>query len=184
LALTSGEIVDLSSSQVWDLEWMDRPCCCFCQKHFVRSPFHPQQTACSAKLCQQRRRSQNRKRLLAADPDYRDTCLESARKWRSNHPNYWRQYRADKPDSVEQNRVQQRQRDLPRRLAKLANNNLALDLKASVSSVWLLGPAVVDLANNNLASAQLFLLQRATHKSPTSQASCKQQPSGMAAAVA
>ena len=163
---------------------MDQRCCRFCQREIAPSRFHPEQTACSAKACQQQRRSQGRKRKLVVDPEYRQVCRDSARKWRANHTGYWKQYRAAKPESVKQNRAQQQQRDLRRRLADLANNNSALNLKSSVAGVWLLGPAAEDLANNNLASAQVFILQRCMRKQPRPETSCKQHPSGLPAAVA
>jgi hypothetical protein len=139
---------------------------------------------CSAKPCQDQRRSQSRKRQLASDPEYGEVCRDSARKWRASHPQYWKQYRAAKPEAVERNRTHQRQRDLRRRLAHLANNNVALDLKASVAGIWLLGPVAEDLANNNLASAQVFILQRGLPKPALPNASCKQHPSGLPAAAA
>lgn len=157
---------------------MNQRCCRFCQKQFEPSRFHPEQTVCSDQLCQQQRRSQSRKYKLVRDPEYRVVCRDSARKWRANHPGYWKQYRAAKPESVARNRTQQQKRDLRRRLATLANNNLALDLKASAAGVWLLGPAAEALANNNLASAQVFILQGLMRKQPLPAASCKQHPSG------
>src|SRR5258708_214743 len=126
----------------------------------------------------------NRKQKLVLDAEYREVCRDSSRKWRANHPGYWEQYRAANPESVERNRAQQKQRDLRRRLANLANNNSALDLKAAVAGVWLLGPDAEDLANNNLASAQVFILQRSARKQPLQEAPCKQHPSGLSAAVA
>jgi hypothetical protein len=48
----------------------------------------------------------------------------------------------------------------------------------------LLGPAAHDLANNNLASAQVFILQGSIRKPPLREASCKQHPSGLPAALA
>lgn len=163
---------------------MDQRCCRFCQKQFEPSRFHPEQTACSNKPCQQLRRSQSRKRQLIVDPEYRQICRDSARKWRASHPGYWKQYRTAKPESSERNRAQQKQRDLRRRLVGLANNNSALDLKSSVAGVWLLGPAAKDLANNNLASAQVFILQGSPRKPPLRETSCKQHPSGLPAALA
>ena len=136
---------------------------------------------CSDKRCQQQRRNQSRKQQLIRDPEYRAVCRDSARKWRANHPGYWKRYRAAKPESVTRNRTQQRQRDLRRRLAALANNNVALDLKASVAGVWLLGPAGEALANNNLAAAQVFILQDPMRQQPLPEASCKQHPSGLPA---
>jgi len=167
-----------------DSEGMEQRCCLFCQQQFAPSRFHPEQMACSSERCQQQRRNQNRKRKLAQDAEYRQVCRDSARKWRSNNPGYWKPYRAANPGSVARNRIQQRRRDLRRRLSHLANNNSALDLKSSTAGVWLLGPAVHDLANNNLASAQVFILQNSTRKPPLPEASCKQHPSGLPAALA
>jgi hypothetical protein len=73
---------------------------------------------------------------------------------------------------------------LRRRLADLANNNSALDLKSSVAGVWLLGSAAEDLANNNLASAHVFILQGSLRKQPLGEESCKQHPSGSPALLA
>ena len=158
--------------------------CRYCGQQFQPSRFHPEQAVCSDPVCQQRRRGDNRKRKLIADPEYRQVCRESARKWRSDHAGYWNQYRATHPQSVERNRARQRQRDLGRRLHHLANNNLALDLKSSAAGVWLLGPAADNLANNNLAAAQVFIVQGPIRKPPPSEASCKQHPSGLPAALA
>jgi hypothetical protein len=163
---------------------MEQRCCRFCEQQFAPSRFHPEQTVCSAPPCQQQRRDQSRKQQLARDAEYRQVCRDSARKWRAHHRGYWKGYRAAKPGSVERNRAQQRQRDLRWRLSDLANNNSALDLKSSAAGVWLLGPAARDLANNNLASAQVFILQRPAHKAPRLEVSCKQHPSGWEAALA
>jgi hypothetical protein len=43
------------------------------------------------------------------------------------------------------------------------------------------GPA--DLANNNLAAAQVFILQGPIGKLPLPEAACKQHPSGVPAAL-
>lgn len=163
---------------------MKQRCCRLCQERFTPSRFHPEQTVCSAAACQRQRRDQNRKRKLALDAEYCQVCRDSARKWRAHHPGYWITYRAAKPDSVERNCSQQRRRDLRRRLSDLANNNSALDLKSSAAGVWLLGPAARDLVNNNLAAAQVFILQAPTRQAPLPEASCKQHPSGVPAAVA
>ena len=102
---------------------MNQRCCCFCHKGFQPCRFHPEQSACSDKACQRQRRRENRKQKLVLDAEYRQVCRDSARKWRANHAGYWQQYRAAKPESVQRNRSQQRQRDLRQRLADLANNN-------------------------------------------------------------
>lgn len=163
---------------------MNQRCCRFCQREFEASRFHPEQTACASKPCQQQRRSQNRDRKLALDAEYLQVCRDSARKWRANHSGYWKQYRTAKPESVQRNRTRQRQRDLRQRLADLANNNSALDLKSSAAGVWFLGSSARDLANNNLAAAQVVILQGSLRKRPFREASCKQHPSGLPAALA
>ncbi len=163
---------------------MSQQRCRFCHKEFAPSRFHPEQAACSDKACQQQRRSENRNQKLARDAEYRQVCRDSARKWRANHAGYWQQYRAAKPESVQRNRSQQRQRDLRQRLADLANNNSALDLKSFAAGVWLLGSSATDLANNNLASTQVFILQSSLRRPPLRETSCKQQLSGLPAALA
>jgi hypothetical protein len=158
--------------------------CPFCQQSFLPSRFHPQQRVCSAPACQHQRRQQNRQQKLLKDPEYRQVCRDSARQWRDNHPDYWKQYRASHPQSVQRNRVQQRQRDLHGRLVQLANNNSALPLKSFPAQVWLQGPAAGDLANNNLASAHVLVLQTLVRPAPLPPSACKQQLSGPPAALA
>jgi hypothetical protein len=115
---------------------------------------------------------------METDPEYRQVCLDSPRKWRAGHPDYWRGYRAAHPHAVERNRRQQRYRDQARRLAHLANNNLAFDLKRSAAEIYWVGPAAADLANNNVASSQVFVLEAVAHQASLTVASCQQQPSG------
>ncbi len=163
---------------------MSERLCRYCNQKFEPSRSHPEQVVCSAPVCQQRRRGESRRQKLITDPEYRLVCRESARKWRADHPDYWQQYRAAKPESVERNRTQQRLRDQRQRLLGLANNNSALDLKHSAAGVWLLGPGAENLANNNLASVHVFIVQGPRRKPPASEASCKQHPSGLPAALA
>jgi hypothetical protein len=160
-----------------------RPCR-FCEKAFTPSRFHPEQQVCSEKACQSRRRTESRKRKLAEDPEYLEGCRESARKWRANHPDYWKRYRADRPAATERNRTQQQQRDQRQRLLNLANNNSAPELTSFVGRVWLMGLSGVDLANNNLALAQVVIVPGVPRKPPAAETSCKQQRSGLPGEVA
>jgi len=61
---------------------------------------------------------------------------------------------------AERNRQRQHLRDQKRRLLRLANNNVVLDLKSFPAEVWLVGAGAEDLANNTLAPAQLIVLAR------------------------
>ena len=126
-------------------------------------------------VCQSQRRAGNRKRQLATDAEYLEVCRESSRKWRASHPDYFRQYRAAKPEKVEQNRAQQSQRDQRHRLAGLANNNSALDLKSCAAGIWLIQTPGSALANNNLAQAQVFIIPTVSLPTPPAGTSCKQQ---------
>jgi hypothetical protein len=65
----------------------------------------------------------------------------------------------------------QRRRDRKHRLQHLVKNNLALDLKHSAAEVWLLGPAALHLAKNNLAVSHLLIVQRVSFNQATPVAS-------------
>jgi hypothetical protein len=155
--------------------------CRYCQKLFQPSKFQPRQTVCVETDCQRRRRTGYHKEKLASDPEYREGCRDSPRKWRARNPDYWKQYRLKHPAGVEHNRRQQKLRDRKRKLCNLANNTSALDLKHSVADVWLIGPGVKHLANNNSASAQVWVIEALAPGRVPATPSCKQQPSGLAA---
>ena len=93
-------------------------------------------------------------------------------------PDYWRRYREQHPAAVERNRQQQHVRDQKRRLRDLANNNSAFDLKHSAAEVWLLGAGLQNLANNNSAPAQVWILEALPPRKPPLSESCKQQRPG------
>jgi len=142
-------------------------CCPFCHKFFVPSRSHPKQMVCCQPVCQRQRRAQYSKHKLEKDPEYRQVCRDSARKWRTCHPDYWRPYRANHPDSVERNRALQKCRDLRCRLSHLANNTLAPGVSSFAATVWWPGPPG-NLANNNFAPAHLIVLPQLTSFPPTS----------------
>jgi len=129
--------------------------CRYCQQVFQSSAYHPQQTVCNQPACQHQRQRDYHRQKIATDPVYRQVCLESPRKWRQAHPDYWKQYRQSHPQQVERNRRQQRLRDQKRQLG--------------------------NLANNNLASRKILSFQAPSHPQPDSSLSCKQHPSSTAA---
>jgi hypothetical protein len=133
--------------------------CRYCQQIFQPSKFQPRQTVCSGAECQRRRRTEYHRKKIAADPEYREVCRDSRRKWRTAHSGYWKQYREKHPEAVERNRQQQKLSDRKRRLRDLANNTSALDLKHSAAQVWLVGPGAAHLANNNSAPAQIWVIE-------------------------
>jgi hypothetical protein len=60
-----------------------------CQNIFQASKFQPRQAVCGEPACQQRRRADYHKEKLASDPEYREGCRDSPRKWRARNPGYW-----------------------------------------------------------------------------------------------
>jgi hypothetical protein len=137
---------------------LQRPCR-FCPCSFRPSRFHPEQTVCAAAECQRQRRREYHRQKVAADSVYRQVCNDSSQKWRAENPGYWKRYREAHPDQAERNRTLQPARDQKLRVRDLANNNLALDLKSCAAGVWLFGPAASHLANNTLATTQIFIVE-------------------------
>ena len=155
--------------------------CSYCQKSFQPSKFQARQTVCGEAECQRERRTDYHRGKLASDPEYREGCRDSPRKWRARNPEYWKQYRQKNPAAVERNRGQQKLRDRKRKLRNLANNTSASDLKHSVAEVWRIGPGAEHLANNNSAPAQVFVIKALPPRPAPPASSCKQHPAGSAA---
>jgi hypothetical protein len=153
--------------------------CRYCERVFQPSRFQPRQSVCSESDCQRRRRSDGHRRKIASDPEYRQVCQDSSRKWRTRNPEYWQLRRERNPAIVERNRQQQRVRDQKRRLRDLANNNSAFDLKRSAAQVWLVGAGLEHLANNNPAPAQVWVLEALPSRRGPQSESCQQQRSGI-----
>jgi hypothetical protein len=152
--------------------------CRYCEQIFQPSKYQPRQSVCGIADCQRRRRADYHRQKIAADPEYRQVCLDSPQKWRANHPDYWRRYRERHAAAVERNRQQQHVRDQKRRLRNLANNNSVFDLKHSAAGVWLLGAGLQHLANNNSAPAQVWILEALPPRKAPQSESCKQQRPG------
>jgi len=158
--------------------------CRYCERIFVPSKYQPGQAVCSDPDCQRRRRADYHRQKIAADPEYRQVCLDSPQKWRARNSDYWRQYRRQHPAAVERNRQRQQVRDQRRHLRDLANNNSVFDLKRSAAEIWLLGPGLQNLANNNSAPAQVWILEALPPRKPPASESCKQQRPGVEVASA
>jgi hypothetical protein len=163
---------------------MDERRCRYCQKLFQPSKYQPCQMVCGDPACQRKRRTDYHRQKIATDPEYREVCRDSPRKWRAHHPDYWKRYRSDRPAVVERNRQQQQARDRRRRLRHLANNTSAVDLKHSAAQVWLVGAGAAHLANNNSVPAQVWVIETLAPRPGPVPPSCKQQRSGLEAASA
>ena len=152
--------------------------CRYCHRIFQPSKYQPRQSVCGEPSCQRQRRADYHREKIATDPEYRQVCLDSPQKWRARKPDYWRHYRQQHPAAVERNRQRQHVRDQKSRLRDLANNNSAFDLKHSVAEIWLLGSDLQNLANNNSASLQVWILEALPPRKPPVSESCKQQRPG------
>jgi hypothetical protein len=163
---------------------MDERRCRHCQKLFQPSKYQPHQMVYGDPACQRKRRTEYHRQKIATDPEYREVCRDSPRKWRARHPHYWKRYRSDHPATVERNRQQQQARDRTRRLRHLANNTSALDLKHSAAQVSLFGAGTAHLASNNSVPAQVWVIETLAPRPGPVPPSCKQQPPGLEAATA
>jgi hypothetical protein len=63
--------------------------CRYCQEIFQPSKFQPRQAVCSGAGCQRKRRTDYHRKKIATDPEYREVCRDSPRKWRAANPGYW-----------------------------------------------------------------------------------------------
>jgi hypothetical protein len=153
--------------------------CHYCRKLFAPSPYHPKQTVCFSPECQRRRRNDYHRKRIAADADYRQTCRDSRKKWRENHPDYQRHYRSRNTVYTAQNRRKQQQRNQKRRLSLIVKNNLAIDLKRLPSSVWMTGPGLEAIVKNNLAISQIVIFQTLGGMGQHVCGDCKEQPFGV-----
>lgn len=151
--------------------------CRYCQRIFQPAPYHPRQVVCGLPECQRQRRRDYHRHKIASDPVYRQVCLESPRKWREAHPEYWKQYRQTHPEQVSRNRQQQSRRDQKRRLVKLAKS-LVSKLGNPFSPVQRLDESTQLLANNNLAPGQVLAFYKLSSSNPSLSFSCQQHPSG------
>ncbi len=131
--------------------------CRYCQRVFQPSKFQPRQAVCGGDECQRKRRTDYHRNKIASDPEYREVCRDSPRKWRARNPDYWRRYRENHPATSEHNRQRQKLRDRMRKLRILANNTSALDLKHCAAEVWLWRPGMEEYSPVLFVNGRRFI---------------------------
>jgi len=94
--------------------------CAHCRCLFVPNLRAKTQRFCANKACQRARKAQWQREKMATDPDYRANQSDCQRRWQHEHPHYWRQYRQQRADYRERNRLLQQHRDYKRRVRPLA----------------------------------------------------------------
>jgi hypothetical protein len=141
--------------------------CAACHKHFHPRPQCPEQAFCSAAACQRERKRRWQKAKRARDEDYRDNDVQANRHWRSQHPDYWREYRRNYPQYVTRNRQQQRQRDRTRQRNRvpvaptpdLANEDASSRAYPLETGTYRLIPVTASqLANEDACLVKIVLL--------------------------
>ena len=96
--------------------------CAACDRAFRPRAQVPHQRYCGLAACQRERRRRWQQSKLRSDADYRANQRQAQRAWADGHGEYWREYRARHPDYTDHNRLEQRQRDRCRRVARLGLN--------------------------------------------------------------
>jgi hypothetical protein len=129
-----------------------------CRRHFSPNPRVKDQHYCCRKECQRVRKRLWQSQKMASDSDYQANQRDCQKRWRKEHPDYWRQYRSQNPHYVQSNRIKQRERDRKRRLGNLAKMD-ALD-RASLfkSRTYYLFPAGIDLAKMDALKHRYILI--------------------------
>jgi len=84
--------------------------CMNCKAAFIKRR-NPQQHYCSAGACQLMRKNAWRREKIESDADYKKNKQASNKRWQSQHPDYWINYRDTHPEYVQRNRLAQRVRD-------------------------------------------------------------------------
>jgi hypothetical protein len=105
---------------------METKHCAACGQVFQPSSHSPRQAYCSAPACQRARKRRWQKEKLQSDPDYVENQVRAQQAWSSSHADYWRNYRTEHPDYVDQNREKQHGRNARNRgkvIAKMDVSN-------------------------------------------------------------
>ncbi len=84
--------------------------CRHCGREFISCPRVKNQQYCGSPDCRRARKREWQARKMA-DPDYKANQEKAQRGWHDRHPDYWRTYRQEHPESAAKNRIKQRERN-------------------------------------------------------------------------
>ena len=162
---------------------MDERRCRYCQKGFQPSKFQPRQQVCGTPDCQLQRRSDYHRQKIAPTP-YTARSAGTARASGAPAIPVIGNGIATRTPPLRNTTASNKVRDRKRRLCLLANNTSALDLKRSAAQIWLVGHGAAQLANNNSAPAQIWVIEALPPRSVPAAGSCQQQPPSTAVPAA
>jgi hypothetical protein len=133
--------------------------CVHCRRLFYPNPRIKAQRFCSTRPCQRARKAQWQREKMATDPDYQANQRDGRNAWQKNHPDYWRQYRSQRADYCERNRLLQKHRDHKRRLRPLAKMDESAPLSFVKPGIYHLIPAVGEhLAKMDVLSQKCHVI--------------------------
>ncbi len=89
--------------------------CAHCGRLYHPSPRVKKQRYCSADECQRERRNRAQRERRKWDKDHRGNDRDSRKRWAEKNPDYWKEYRKNRPKYTEKNRVRQRRRNQQRK---------------------------------------------------------------------
>ena len=116
--------------------------CAHCRGLFVLNPRSKPHRFCANKACQRARKAQWQREKMATDPDYRANQRDCQQRWQHEHPHYWRQYRQQRADYRERNRLLQQHRDYKRRVRPLAKMDVFEPVTGIQPGIYHLIPVV------------------------------------------
>ncbi|MGF6965781.1 hypothetical protein OKW43_002809 [Paraburkholderia sp. WC7.3g] len=133
--------------------------CIACGCAFQPYPQVPAQRFCSAPACQRERRRRWQRQRLRTDADYRDNQARAQAKWRTRHPDYWREYRAMHPTYRERNCAMQRKRNARRSSTPVANMDASPSYRPLASGFYILRRVVeTGIAKTNACTVHIAVL--------------------------
>lgn len=80
----------------------------------IFTPSRKNQKYCLNSTCRRERKRKWQRNKIKTDSDYNLAQKEAQAQWRSKHPEYWREYRSQHPQTTERNRQLQRERNKKR----------------------------------------------------------------------
>ena len=87
----------MATQDVRDGKTMKSFRCKHCHRSLPADPRVKDQQYCSQADCQAARKKAWLRKKMATDPDYVENQCLAQKKWRENHPGYWRNYRKKHP---------------------------------------------------------------------------------------
>lgn len=139
--------------------------CLYCKEIFTPHPRKGnKQETCGKPECRKKRKRETDRKWRKANPQWSQERRGKVRAWAKQHPDYWKQYRDDNPEYVEENRRQTKERMRARRqvFAKqdVIRTSPIESLKAIQAIKWQKTFAKQDVIRLQLDGVLAFLITR------------------------